>query len=265
MKIGKMKRLAQKGKMSRREFVQLALAAGVTATMAETMFVQAVRAEPKKGGLFRAAIGHGATTDTLDPALWNNAMTADVGFIFGTPLTEIDQKTNVVGGLAESFEPSDGAKKWVFKLRKGVTFHNGKTVTADDVVATYNHHRNPDAKSAVKSILDQVEDVKADGGETVIFTLKSGSADFPYVASDYHLPIYAAKDGKIDWQSGVGTGRSCSRSSSRACGRSSSAIRISSAPTCPTSTRSSCSPSSTWRPGPRRCRRAMCTTSTAAI
>jgi len=40
MKFGKMKRLAQKAKMSRRDFVQLALAAGVTAAMAETMFVQ---------------------------------------------------------------------------------------------------------------------------------------------------------------------------------------------------------------------------------
>ncbi|MEZ5924564.1 MAG: ABC transporter substrate-binding protein [Hyphomicrobiaceae bacterium] len=206
MKINDMKWLARKGKMNRREFVQLAIAAGVTVATAETMFVEAVRAEPKKGGMLRAAVGHGETNDTLDPAIWGNAMEADVGFMISTPLTEIDQKTNVVPGLAESWEPSDGAKKWVFKLRKGVTFHNGKTLDSGDVVATYNHHRNPDSKSAVKSILEQVEDVKADGPETVIFTLKSGSADFPYVASDYHLPIFQAKDDKIDWQSGIGTG-----------------------------------------------------------
>ncbi|MFO1173292.1 MAG: ABC transporter substrate-binding protein [Hyphomicrobiaceae bacterium] len=206
MKIDRMRHLAQKGKMSRREFVQLALAAGVTVATAEVMFVEAVRAEPKKGGFFRAAVGHGETTDSLDPALWGNSHEANVGFMIASMLTEIDQKNSVVPGLAESWEASDGAKKWVFKLRKGVTFHNGKTLDSGDVVATYNHHRNPDAKSAVKSVLDQVEDVKADGPDTVIFTLKSGSADFPYVASDYHLPIFAAKDDKIDWQSGIGTG-----------------------------------------------------------
>lgn len=68
MNFRSMKKLAAKGKMSRRDFVQLAIAAGVTAVAAETMFVKAVLAEPKKGGRFRMAVGSGATTDTLDPA-----------------------------------------------------------------------------------------------------------------------------------------------------------------------------------------------------
>ena len=43
--------------------------------------------------------------------------------------------------------------------------------------------------------------------ETVIFTLREGNADFPYIASDYHLPILPAKDdGSADWQSGNWTG-----------------------------------------------------------
>ena len=41
----------------------------------------------------------------------------------------------------------------------------------------------------------------------MIFTLKSGSADFPYIISDYHLPIYPAKDGGgIEWEKGVSAG-----------------------------------------------------------
>ena len=47
-------------------------------------------------------------------------------------LTEIDTKGNVVADLAESMEPSDGAIRWAFKLRKGLTYHNGKSVTAND-------------------------------------------------------------------------------------------------------------------------------------
>ena len=102
------------------------------------MFVNAARAEPKKGGTFRMGMGHGATTDSLDPATYPDQLPApSAGARSGNSLTEMDAKGEVVPDLAESFEPGDDAKKWVFKLRKGVTFHNGKTVTADDVIASY--------------------------------------------------------------------------------------------------------------------------------
>ena len=61
-------KLVGRGKVSRRQFVQLALAAGFTAATAETMFVKAARAEPKKGGSAKFGLAHGATTDSLDPA-----------------------------------------------------------------------------------------------------------------------------------------------------------------------------------------------------
>ena len=196
----------KRGRMSRRDFIQLALAAGLTSMSADSLFAATVASVPKKGGSFKIAIGHGGTKDTLDPATWADAYTADVGQIVGNCLVSIDQKNGPQPDLAESFEPADGAKKWAFKLRKGVTFHNGKTLTSDDVVATFNYHRDDKSKSAVKSALGGVADVKADGPSTVIFTLKDASADFPFVTSDYHLPIFAAKDGKIDFASGIGTG-----------------------------------------------------------
>ena len=127
LKLQSAAKLAAKGRVSRRDFVQLALAAGLTATAANAMFVQAVRAEPKKGGTLKIGIGDGAATDSMDPGIYFNPFT--VTALQGTlsnGLTEIDAKGNVVPDLAESFEPSDGAKKWVFKLRKGATFHNGK-------------------------------------------------------------------------------------------------------------------------------------------
>ena len=61
------KKLVSKGRMSRRDFVQLAVASGVTAVAADKLFVTAARAEPKKGGTFKIGIGHGATTDSMDP------------------------------------------------------------------------------------------------------------------------------------------------------------------------------------------------------
>lgn len=65
------------GRLSRHDFMQLALAAGFTATASNALFVRAARAEPKKGGILKMAVGHGQTTDSLDPATWSN------GFTFG--------------------------------------------------------------------------------------------------------------------------------------------------------------------------------------
>src|SRR4051794_30343710 len=200
-------KLARKGRVSRRDFVQLAMAAGFTAAAADTMFATAARAEPKKGGHFRMGMGHGATTDSLDPATYPDQMTGTVGWgSMGNSLTEVDAKGHIIPDLAESFEPGDDARTWVFKLRKGVTFHNGKTVTPADVIASFRHHMGKDSKSAAKSYVEAIADIKADG-DKVVFKLSGGNADFPYIASDYHIPIMPAKDdGTVDWQSGVRTG-----------------------------------------------------------
>ena len=205
LKLQSAARLAAKGKVSRRDFVQLALAAGLTATAANAMFVQAVRAEPKKGGTLKIGIGDAVATDSLDPVFYASAFTNIA--LWGTlsnSLTEIDAKGNVVPDLAESFEPSDGAKKWVFKLRKGATFHNGKTVTADDVVASVRHHTIEGTESNPKELLASIKSMVADGAETVVFELDGGNADFPYIMSD--IPIMPAKEGGVDWESGIRTG-----------------------------------------------------------
>jgi len=208
MKMKAARKAVGLGKLSRRDFMQFAIASGLTVSAASALFATAARAEPKKGGNFKVACAHGATTDTLDPATWTNGLQFDMSVgMWGAQLTQIDQKTNVVPHLAESFEPADNATKWVFKLRKGLTFHNGKSLTAADVVETYNYHRGENSKSAVKSVLEIVKDVQADGAETVIFTLNSGSADFPYITSDYHLPIFPAKDGGgIEWEKAISAG-----------------------------------------------------------
>jgi peptide/nickel transport system substrate-binding protein len=200
------KNAVSRGKISRRDFIQLALATGATLATANAMFVTAARAQAKPGGHFRAGLGHGATTDTFDPATWAHGMNFAWGKgLTGAPLVRIDPKGNVVPYLAESMEPADGATKWVFKLKKGVTFHSGKAVTSEDVVGTINYHTAADSKSPGKAYLAGVSSVKADGPETVVFELKGADADFPYNLSNYQFPILAVVDGKPDL-SGNGAG-----------------------------------------------------------
>src|SRR5215468_11936684 len=118
-----------KGKISRREFLGRAAALGVTTALATTLLDEAgVAAEAKRGGSARFGLAHGATTDTLDPAGYPDTGT-QVPFwgAMSNSLTEVDAKGNITADLVESMEASDGAKTWVFKLLKGVTFHNGKS------------------------------------------------------------------------------------------------------------------------------------------
>jgi len=199
--------LIGRGRISRRDFVQLAIAGGMSAAAASGLYARTAEAQPKTGGTAKFGLAHGSATDTLDPASWPDTFTQTAFWgAMSNSLTEVDAKGEVQPDLAESFEAADGAKRWVFKLRKGATFHDGKSVTPDDVIASIQHHRGADTKSAAKSLLEAIADIKADGPDTVSFILKEGNADFPYVVSDYHLPIMPAKDGKADWQSGVRTG-----------------------------------------------------------
>lgn len=207
MKLKQAAKAVSQGKLSRRDFMSFAIASGVTIAAANTMFATAARAEPKKGGDFKFGCGHGQTTDSLDPATWTNGFTFHFGkSLFAAPLVQVDAKNVAQPHVAESFEPADGAKKWVFKLRKGITFHDGRSLTADDVVNTINYHIGADSKSPAKAVLSTVKGVKADGPDTVIFELSGGNADFPFLLSDYHLGMYPSKDGKIDWEKGIGAG-----------------------------------------------------------
>lgn len=203
-----LKTLLGKHRLSRREFVQQALAVGVTAAAASTMFDSAQAATPKKGGHYVNTLTGGATTDVLDPAQTLDSYMINVSFgQLRNNLTEIAPDGQLTGELAESYEASDDGKTWRFKIRSGVEFHNGKTLDANDVVATFNHHRGEGNKSAASGLTKQIKDVKADGKDVVEFTLDSGNADWPFIVSDYHLCVCPAKDdGSVDWQSGVGTG-----------------------------------------------------------
>ncbi len=204
--LRKLEKLAAAGKMSRREFMGAAIAAGISVSMAGSIFSSVAHAAPKKGGHFKCGIGAGSTTDSLDPATTLQTYTQMINNGAYNYLTEVDNHNKLIGELATGWEASKDAKTWTFKLRKGVTFHNGKTLDADDVIASINHHRGKDSKSAAKPIVKAINEIKADGKNQVVFMLSGGNADFPYLMSDYHLPILPAKDGKINATSGIGSG-----------------------------------------------------------
>lgn len=198
---------AKAGLIGRREFMRLTAAAGILAT-SSGLLLSSAHAEPKRGGSFRMGIADGSSNDSLDPATWASPYASMFGpSFFSAGLTEVDHNNAVQPNLAESFEPDASATKWMFKLRKGLLFHDDRPVTAADVVATYNYHRGENSKSAAKSSLAVVADIRAEDDHTIVFKLKSPYVDFPFLTSDYHLGIFPAKgtDG-IEWEKGIGAG-----------------------------------------------------------
>jgi peptide/nickel transport system substrate-binding protein len=206
-KLKELERLFTEGKITRREFIGRVSALGLMAAVSPALLSsKAQAAAPKKGGRVIIGSAGGSTTDSMDPGTLSHTMPQTISQCIRSQLVEINYKGEAVPELAESWEASTDASIWTFKLRKGVEFHNGKTMDADDVVYSFNEHRGPDTKSAAKGIVTPVTDIKADGKNTVVFTLQEGDADFPFIASDYHIPIIPKGTKGKEYEKGVGTG-----------------------------------------------------------
>ncbi len=90
--------------------------------------------EPQMGGTFRYAMN--GEPPHLDPMLTTDWKVVTVGRNVFETLCEFDSKWKPVPMLAESFEVSSDGLTVVFHLRDGVKFHNGKTMTSEDVAAS---------------------------------------------------------------------------------------------------------------------------------
>ena len=192
--------------IDRRTFLQTTAVAGATAAGLGTGLMPSPARAQQRGGSFRAALGHGSTTDTLDPATWENDFVNGQAYAYSGFLTGFARDGSIEPQVAESWEASADATTWRFKIRSGMSFHSGKPVTPEDVVASINYHRGEDSTSVAKPLLEAITDISIDG-DTVVFALSGGSADFPSTFTDYHLAMMPVGDDRgIDWRSGDGCG-----------------------------------------------------------
>lgn len=192
---------------TRRRFLQTAGALSATLSAGGLLFPGSAAAQaetPVRGGHLVLGLDTASSSDRLDPAFYTEAYMYTVGFQLFNTVVELGPDGKLIGALAESWEPAtpDGSK-WVFKLKKGIQFHNGKELTAQDVVYSLNHHRGEKSNSGGKGQLLSVTDISASDTHEVTVTLNSGNADFPAALVDYHLGI--GPDGG-DFDKGVGTG-----------------------------------------------------------
>ena len=195
-----------RGAISRREFMGRATALGASAGMLASMLasVDAYAAEtPVKGGTLKIGAGGGSTTESPNPTTYTDSVNVIGGFAFMSSLVENGPDNKSIPELAQSFEAKPGAKEWVFNLRKGVQFSNGKEMDADDVIYSLNQHRG-ETKSGNAASMKAVADIKKLDKYQILVQLSSADADFPYILSDYHMGIIPNEF--KDWANPVGTG-----------------------------------------------------------
>ncbi len=200
-----LQRALRDGSIGRRNFLKYAGALGIGAVAAQSVLTSAgYAAEPKAGGVLRLAMGGGSSTDSLDPRTTGDTVPIVTGFFLYNSLVEIDADGNATPELAESWEAKPGAVEWVFNIRKGVTFSNGKTLDVDDVIYSINLHRGPDTTSGGAAVMKAIKDIKKLSSHQILVTLESADSDMPTFFADYHMQV--VPNGFTDWAHPVGTG-----------------------------------------------------------
>lgn len=123
-------------------------------------------------------------------------------------LLEVNAGLALEPALATSWTVSDDGLTYVFQLRDGVKFHNGRTMTAEDVVYSFDRIMNPETGSPQASRFNEVASLVATGPLEVTFTLKEPFA--PFLSNLTNLTVVPrevveANGGSLQ-QAAVGTG-----------------------------------------------------------
>jgi peptide/nickel transport system substrate-binding protein len=154
-----------------------ASAAGVPGTRR----LRVARQEAKQGGTLRLGYGISQVL-TLDPPQVNLGIVAGelVSNLFSS-LVQFDEQLGLKPDLAESWQVSPDGTQYTFKLRQGLTFHNGDPLNANDLVYTYQRTTNADFASPHANKLSLVTEATAQ--DELTFVIKMSAPYAPFLAT----------------------------------------------------------------------------------
>lgn len=143
--------------------------------------VTAQPGSPSRGGVLR----YGLSTEPVnfEPHVSSGAASDVIRELTYSALLTYDANGEIVGDLATEFGwESDTAYK--AKIPQGVSFHDGSTLTVDDVVFSFNRIMDPDTAASAASLFTDVDRVEADGNDSVRFVLKQPNNAFEFALAD---------------------------------------------------------------------------------
>ncbi|QFQ95485.1 ABC transporter substrate-binding protein [Streptomyces phaeolivaceus] len=158
---------------------------------------------PKRGGRLRAAFAGGGASETLDPHL--ASLFADVARAKALydKLADYGADLSAQPRLAAKWESNKALDRWQVTLREA-TFHDGRPVTAKDVLYSYRRIADPEKAFRAKASLEPIDldASRATGERGIEFVLKRPTAEFPNVLAAfgaYIVPENAGKDDAADF------------------------------------------------------------------
>jgi len=203
--------LYKTGGISRREFLRMATLVGLSASSVSTLLaacapkptaeptkVPVVPTEapaeptatsvpptevaeigPKRGGILKHAVH--PSSGNFDPAFLSNVADDEIAQQFHDKFVYLDDdaQPDPDRSLAMGWESNEDGTVWIFELREGVTFHNGKDLTAKDVVFTYNRLCDPDIGAPTVSLYANIKEIEALDDYHIRFTLETTNPDLP--------------------------------------------------------------------------------------
>ena len=172
------------GEINRRRFVMSALSAGVTMPTALSLASKAEASIPKAGGTLRIAIAEGSIPTASASWAATDPLGRLLAFTRGNALIEVLPDGRLAGELAETFGTDDAGQTWVFELRRDVEFHDGRPLSAGDVVASLNGN---------KPHLPPETEIRADGAHRVLVSLAAPDPAFARRLADPQTIILPAE------------------------------------------------------------------------
>jgi peptide/nickel transport system substrate-binding protein len=176
-----------------------------SSTSSPTSSASAPAGKPRMGGTLNAGLTGGSGSDTLDAHQGvNNVDFARIISLYD-PLIAFDLNAQNQLRLAESITPNADATVWTMRLHPGVTFHNGKPLTAEDVIYTFTRiiTNNYAAASSLASI--DYKNLKALDSLTVQVPCSTPYATLPDAMAGYNYYMGIVPVG-YDPKNPVGTG-----------------------------------------------------------
>lgn len=126
----------------------------------------------------------------INPALYEHG---EINALIFAGLTAHDEENNVVPGLAEKWSFDEDSRTWTFKLREGLTFHDGHPLTSEDVKFTLEAILDPDNASEIVSNYSDIDYIDCPDSQTVNIKLKRINVAFPDYMTIGILPAHLLK------------------------------------------------------------------------
>ncbi|MEU6138806.1 ABC transporter substrate-binding protein [Streptomyces sp. NPDC047081] len=162
---------------------------------------------PDRGGTLRIARPPASDAETLDPASSLSAYEY-LGALYNR-LVRVGSDGALAPDLAESWETDAKATTWTFRLRKGVTFHDGRAFTSADAAYTLRHiidKATASPQAAVLAPLIDAKTLRTPDAHTLVVPLKSPNAEFPSLLTHYNCYVIPDGSAKAVGRTGIGTG-----------------------------------------------------------